>query len=95
MLLKPAPISSSRFTYVYSERMLVAEASDLGPLCFGQVWNDSCDEGLTVVSARTGREVVFVVNHVETRDGDLLYWNLIPAKRGDVAGHCTVRIYND
>lgn len=92
-ILKPSPVSTERFTFVKAENLLVAEMSDLPG--FGQVYDDACDEGMTLVSHRTGREVVYGVEHVERdREGDLMFWDLRPAKRAD-AGLPTVRIFND
>lgn len=92
-VLRPAPVSTERFTYSAAERLLVAEASDLPP--FGRVYDDACDEGLTLISHRTGAEVVYGVEHIERdADNDLLYWELRPASRRD-AGLPTVRVFND
>ena len=95
-ILKPSPISTKQFTYVKEEGLLVAEASSLPP--FGRVYDDACDEGLTLVSHKTGREVVYVVNSIgrEHMDpaGDLLYWDLVPARASE-SGLPTVRVFND
>ena len=76
MLLYPSPVSSRMFTVMPSDRnVLVAEASDLGPdFKLGRVYDDACDVGFTVVSARTGLEAVFT-GGVEHRDseGELLW----------------------
>jgi len=93
-LLKPCPVSTRRFTYLADERMFVAEASDLPG--FGRVYNDACDEGLTLVSHRTGCEIVCAVEHIERdREGDLLYWDLRPASSRNAPFSFTVRIFND
>lgn len=96
MILKPSPISTRRFFYQKDAGLLTAEISDFGPgFGFGQVYDDACDEGMTLVSHKTGREVVFAVEHIERDcEGDLLYWDLRPAERG-AWGCGTVRIYND
>lgn len=74
-LLEPAPVSSSQLTYNAASKLFSAFASDTNG--FGRVWNDSCDEGLTVVSSKTGKRVVFVVEDVAHDDeGDLTYWSL-------------------
>lgn len=93
-LLNPKPVSTNRFTYHSGTATFVAEASDLGRDPFGRVWDDACDIGLTLVSARTGAQVVFAVAG-EARDGegDLLYWDLLPADRNAPA--LKVRVYND
>ena len=93
MLLKPSPVSTDRFTYVAEVREFVAEASSLPP--FRRVWDDACDEGLTLISARTGREVVCaVVDLMRDDEGELTGWTLRPADPTD-SGLFTVRIFND
>ena len=71
MILRPPSISTESFTF--SDRRFVAEASDLGPdFRLGRVFDDACDEGFTLVSHRTGKDVVFA--HHEDKvdlDGDL------------------------
>lgn len=91
-LLHPAPVGSDRFVWYAPGRVFTGEMSELRG--FGRVWDDSCDEGLTLVSSRRpGEAVVFVVSHTEVRDGDLLYWDLKPADGRDRG--FTVRVYND
>jgi hypothetical protein len=93
MLLKPAPTSTRQFLYQPAGNLLTAEMSSLNG--FGRVWDDACDEGLTLVSHRTGREVVYAVSGMERdRDGDIAAWTLRPASPRDAALP-TVKIYND
>lgn len=74
MLLKPAPVRILQFAYYPPRRMFHGEMSDTHG--FGRVYDDSCDEGLTVVSD-TGREVVFVVHDEHTdAEGDITHWDL-------------------
>lgn len=76
-------ISTDQFTYDVARRTLCAEISDLNGLNFRfeQVYPDSCDEGLTLVSAQSGREVDCVVSHVEESDErETLYWELRPTR---------------
>lgn len=90
--LKPAPASSNSF--MWNGTHGVAEMSELrGGL--GRVWADSCDEGLTVVSAKTGTEKVFVVDHVEYREGDLLWWDLKSVTGTRIDGQVTLTLFND
>lgn len=75
MVLHPTPVSTRQFTL--DGATFVAEISDFGPgFKFGQVYDDACDEGITLVSQWTGAEIVFAVHHEERRDGDLLWWEL-------------------
>lgn len=101
-LLNPSLVSSDRFTVTDDGRasdggvLMVAELSDLGrEFRFGRVWDDACDVGLTIVSTRTGRQVVFAIEHEERdREGELLWIDLLPANRAD-RGTARVRLYND
>ena len=96
-LLHPVPVPADRLLWIPAQRMFVTEISDIGGR-FGQVWNDSCDEGLTLISRYPGKpDVVFAVDHEERdREGDIRYWDLVPA---DLAQRktvpFTVRVYND
>lgn len=94
MILKPCPVSTDRFNYIASDNTFVADASDLNG--FGRVYDDACDLGVTLVSAKTGREVVFVVT-AERRDGEgeILFWELRPATLDTRRSPGTVQIYND
>lgn len=94
-LLKPAPVSTERLTHVAAENMLAACASDLPE--FERVWDDACDVGVTVVSHRTGREVVYAVEEqVRDGEGDTLYWMLQPASLADQrAGLPGLQVFND
>jgi hypothetical protein len=99
MTLQPSPISSSQFNYHPGENLLTADASDLGTIG-GRVYDDACDVGFTVVSARTGAARIFVMaREAFDREGDLLYvdFEMIPeSKTGDaVADALRVRLYND
>lgn len=97
MILHPKPYSTRKFLLI--DGVFVAEASDLARIdeeLFGLVYDDACDAGLTLVSAKTGREVVYVIVDEKRRDGDLLYYDLLPAdlrERREIP--TSVRIFND
>lgn len=94
MILRPTAVSTEKFSYHGS--VFTCEISDLGPgFQFGRVYDDACDEGLTLVSHRTGREVVYVVNHQQYKEGELVAWELIPAKPSDRPRCGSIVIYND
>jgi hypothetical protein len=61
------PLDAAAFSWRGSNAY--AEASDLPTLRLHQVWQDSCDEGFTVVSHKTGERTTFV-KYGETRDSD-------------------------
>ena len=91
--LRPAPISSRQLHFDANTNEWVGEISSTNG--FGRVWNDSCDEGLTLVSADSGRETVFYVNRtIRNTDGDIAFWILAPvAEPGALP--CTIRLFND
>jgi hypothetical protein len=91
-ILKPRPVSTRQFDWDSADRKFVGEISSTHG--FGRVYADACDEGLTMVSARTGREVVVVID-TEVRDanGDVQFWVLVPADSG--APKFTVQLFND
>jgi len=72
--------TSNYFTYISETGMLVAEDSDLT----GR-WDHL--HGITVDG------IEWVIAHREVREGDLLYWDLIP--KTPVEGASKMRIYND
>ena len=99
-ILKPAPVSTRQFSWHGQEFEYVGEMSSTNG--FGQVYDDACDEGLTLVSARTGQEVVFVVDHVERdADGDVRFWLLRPVGRSErplnqpTIFQTKIRLFND
>ena len=76
------------------------EISSLGNFRFERVYPDACDIGFRMVSERTGKEAVFVVDHEDTDgEGDIQGWNLVPTRESvrrnpDCAG-VRVLIIND
>jgi hypothetical protein len=93
---RPAPVSADRLMWHAETRSYVTEISDLGRRPFGQVWDDACDEGLTLISRHDGSEHVFVVHEtVRDADNDIAYWLLVPVSPRDRAAGVTVKIFND
>jgi hypothetical protein len=96
-ILKPAPhVSAESLMWHRETAEFIGEISDIGGR-FGRVYNDACDDGLTLVSRYDGREITFVVEHEERdRDGEVQWWVLKPA---DLALRLrtpfTVKIFND
>jgi hypothetical protein len=97
-VLRPKSYTSSQFTWVPGQKLFVAEASSLGPgNPFSQVYDDACDEGLTLVSTKpglAGREIVFAVENTEAKNGDILWWDLKAVKPRQGPGF-SLRVYND
>lgn len=97
-VLSPPPVSTDRFTYLPADGLFVIEASDLGPdFRLGRVYDDACDVGFTLVSARTGDRRVFTsVGERRDDDGDLLYEDFaLVGPSGRVDQSLRVRIIND
>jgi hypothetical protein len=93
MNLHPTTISTNAFTYVAAERIFAGEASSLPAP--SRVYDDACDTGYTLVSAKAGSEIIIAAhNDVRDNEGDLLYTDYRPIKR-DWADRFTVRIFND
>lgn len=98
MLLKPAPVSTEKFSWFRDSRQFVAEISDFGPHWqFGRVWDDAADEGLTLVSQWSGEEIVFVIFAEDTDGDEVIGWHLKPAVRNDarLTGPIEVVVFND
>ena len=88
--LRPTPVSTDRFSYDPATRSFSAEISELR-INFGRVYDDAVDEGFTMVSTKTGREIVFVVEHVEyDPEGDLRWWTL-----RSLTDNFTATVFND
>lgn len=96
MILKPPTTPTRQLTWHCADRQWVGEHSSTNG--FGRVYDDACDEGLTLVGDRTGREVVYVVDHTEVEDGEIRYWILVPAapQAGAAATRWgTILLFND
>lgn len=77
MRLRPAPVPAAQLSYNAGLRQYVGEISSTHG--FGRVWDDACDQGLTLIG-RTGTEIVFVVIEAHrSADGDTTDWLLRPA----------------
>lgn len=86
MILHPPEISTKLFSYHAEDKTFSAEISTLegnGGFALGQVYDDACDEGFTLVSQRTGQLVVFA-RHSEDKDreGDIVGWWFESVSRG-------------
>ena len=98
MLLTPARVSAGRFRYDAAAKTFTAERSDLGPdFRLGRVFDDACDAGFTLVSHRTGREVVMAADGCEFDDeGDLLSERFVSLGRnGHPDGRYEAVLFND
>lgn len=79
MILHPPATPTTQLSYDPESRQYVGEISSTNG--FGQVYDDACDVGMTLVSTRTGNEIVFVVHqtHIDA-EGDTTHWTLRPAQ---------------
>jgi hypothetical protein len=94
-----APLDAAAFSWNGGNGY--AEASDLPMLRLHQVWQDSCDEGFTVVSQKTGEHQTFV-KFGETRDSEgelqatvFVSLNNKTGRTDKPAGRLTITIFND
>lgn len=71
-LLDTPQISTDKFTWDAEKRRFIAEASELRKFQFGQVYDDACDVGFTLVSAHTGFQVRMVETTPIMHDGELV-----------------------
>ena len=67
----------------------------------GQIWNDSIDAGFVMVSAKTGREAIFVCINIKCdAERDVIYWELSPTfssynqAGGARLQHVSVKVFN-
>jgi len=92
-------IFSTRFTIDRRNQRLIADASDLPAALFERIYPDSCDEGLRVESARTGKVSTWAVAQYIRNDGDLLLWVLYPTpetlRAQPELNGWDMKIYND
>jgi hypothetical protein len=70
--------STTEFTY--KDGVFSAFVSDLPRFDPEQVYPDALDEGICLVSHRTGRKAWFVLSQAHTdREGDLTHWTFVPS----------------
>lgn len=86
--LKTPSTPIAQFRYSAASGSFTADISETNG--FGRIFDDACDEGLTIIGA-TGREVQFVIEQAHRdREGDLTHWTL-----RSVDGRFTAVIFND
>lgn len=94
-----AAYQSDSFDYDPQTRVFSQDASMLEhtfkPM-FHQVYQDAIDDGLAIVSSRTGRKVSYVVTNIKRNaDQDILFWELSPIQSDvRIAQGTTVIIFN-
>ena len=78
-----ATYRTDRFTIDHKDKCFVTEASDLDRNPFKQIFPDSCDEGLELVSQRTGEVSKWYVTYTRysnKEDHELQGWELQPTR---------------
>lgn len=85
MQLVLTELSTDRFNFNAMNGVFTAEASDFNGLPFkfdhllARVWDDACDVGFELVSARTGEKVVVtLVDEKTDNEGSILFWEFAP-----------------
>lgn len=86
---RPTPVSTRQFHYDPATQCFSAEISSTHGL--GRVWDDSADQGFTMVSTRTSAEVVFVLTEeIRDEEGDTRWWTF-----RSIDGRFTADLFND
>ena len=95
--------SSDSFDYDPATKCFTAEISDLAAVCntfvFHWVYDDAMDLGLSIVSSRTGAEIIYAAEVDIDDEGDVMQWTLYPTPES-IQQHpsclgTTVVVYND
>lgn len=87
-------VSSAHFDYLPHERQFLAFASDLqGSFKLGRIFDDACDEGFKIRSAKTGKTEIFVLTEIlKDQEGDIQGWVFKALNR---TLNVSVTIFND
>lgn len=77
-LMQPTPIITNAHGVVYhpGTRSFSIEAAMLAHAGAHptRVYTDAADEGFTLISHRTGEEVIVALSRIDRQDGDVLSW---------------------
>lgn len=100
MILGGPKYSTRFFDYSAVTRTFTVEESTLranGCDAPSRLYDDACDEGFTLVSAKTGTEVMYYhEDALRDADGDILYWTYVEVDAlGKINYYTRVIIYND
>ncbi len=98
MIIAPQ-VSSTLFGWDAKRKEFTVEASELGENGIGQIYDDACDVGFTMVSARTGKMATFYVISSERCQGEVTGWTMKATvetlrKQPQLEG-VIVRVFND
>jgi hypothetical protein len=96
-------INTDRFLYSKETKTFCTDISNLGTTyVFDRLYSDACDEGLTLVSEKSGFEATYYldhVNHSNDTDHEIVSWELKPTvetvRKHPQLRDTTVLIFND
>ena len=98
MILGGPKYSTRMFSYDKETRTFVAEASTIqrGNKIMGPLYDDACDEGFTLVSHKTGAEVMYYyVDTVRDAEGEIIKWTFREVASRDTNYYTRVIVFND
>lgn len=98
MILGGPKHSTKQFSYNKETRTFVTEGSTIqhGNRFMGQLYDDACDEGFTLVSHKTGAEVMYYyVDTVRDAEGEIIKWTFNEAVVRGLNYYTRVDVYND
>ena len=73
-------ISFPSTMFDFQGNTFIAEASDMMNRHLQRIYDDACDCGFTIVSAATGKEVVYVLTRVDIdKESEVLGWEFHPS----------------
>lgn len=96
-----SPIPSGKFTYDEKTKVFTAEASDLSGInLFSPIYDDACDAGFAMESARTGQTVTYCLEKEHrNNDNDVTHWTFTPItesiRKTPICKGTSVMIFND
>jgi len=78
-----AHISTKHFHWLKLPRQFFAEISELPNqhIPLKRIFQDSCDEGFTLVSKDTGVGLDFYLDKEVKSEGDIVAWHFLPAQK--------------
>lgn len=83
MLLNPCQLSTRDFVVSFGKPLMFAEASTLGfragEVPGGQLYDDACDEGITLISHRSGARSHWYRTAAVIECGEVISWVYKPA----------------
>lgn len=94
-------LSTRQFSYNRLKKCFSAFVSDFGPsFHLSRVYPDRRDEGLILISDRTGRAVTFILTETKRdRGGDVEFWKLTPTAESllkqPAASGVSIVLFND